>query len=420
MKPRNQFCKTAQILFLLAGSSVLAFWSEPVLLSELNNINPPICATTPCIASDSMSIFYTRETTLGVFASRTIFEAWRDDLDSPFVYSRPLTELRHSNYISDPWISKDRFRLYYVEIEYSSVLNRWVRVLKMATRKDFSSNWVIFRSYLGLCTEPQGNVCSQISLTEDERTIVWYSYDTEGLAPSRVMSASRPSILHDFSNIHPVDELNDIGAGTPYLAPDGLSVYFSVLDADGDTQIWMGSRPSMDAPFGEFEPLDNINKPGLKTHSPCISPDGKTLYFFQGDPDDLEYRGIFVSYWLQTPFQGAVSQLDQARQMKQQAAELIREASQKETHALEVLSELPPEQLPQYLTAKQLHAAKIKIAQALQRQDIVMDKLNNALEYLDQAMMILLPIPRDIPPTSRVHKNARAGEDTQVARHRPR
>lgn len=378
------------VLFLSAGA--FSYWSEPIFHPELNSFDPPSSASSQCISSDSMSIFYSREIDPGVFASRRIFEARRNVPDGPFIQSRQLMELNNNEYTSDPWISKDGLRLYYVQIQYSNDLDRPVRFLKMATRNDYDSDWELYHVYSELSMPPLGNVCSQISLTADELTILWYSKDSEGLVSPKIMTASRPSMLHGFSDFSEVAELSDLSLIKPFISPDGLSVYFSIPDTGGQS-LWMGSRPDMDSPFGNFEPLDEINQYGIATAHPCISWDGQSLYYFQrqGEPGDPESSGVFVSHWLEHPFDAAVKNLNEAIGMKTRAAEMVDIAMEKETHALDILTSLGPEQIPQHLTAKQLREVRIQIQNALQRQVIARDNLYRSLMYLNNAMIGLLP-----------------------------
>ena len=380
------------ISFLSCSIISFSYWAEPVLLSELNGVNPPVSAGAPCIASDGMSIFFSRKTTPGVFSSTMIFEAWKDDADGLFVNSKALTELYNGDFISDPWISEDGLRLYYVEIEYSSVLRRHARLLKMATREDIGLDWRTIRSHPELCLRPLGNICSCVSLTADELTILWYSRDSEGLVPSKVMVASRPSIDHDFSDIQEVPELNDFNALCPYLSADGLMVYFSRINPDGFYDLWQGSRASLDEPFGDFAAVEALNQPTTHSLNPCVSPDGQSLYFVYGGPDiDIADKGIYVSHWIDPPFDIAVRNLDEAIALKEQATEMVDLAMEKEAQALEILASLPPEQTPDHLTAEQIHEARIHIMQALRRQVVARDNLRRGLVYLNSALLGILP-----------------------------
>jgi len=58
---------------------------------------------------------------------------------------------------------------------------------------------------------------------------------------------------------------------------------------------------------------------------------------------------------------------------------------------LEILSALPPEEVPEHITDAALHQVMINISQALQRQTIAADNLHRGLMYLNQALLPLLP-----------------------------
>jgi len=68
---------------------------------------------------------------------------------------------------------------------------------------------------------------------------------------------------------------------TPYIAPDELSLYFSSdrPEGYGSFDIWMSTRATKEDPWSEaVNPGPPINTPDTDW-SPCLSPDGCTLYF---------------------------------------------------------------------------------------------------------------------------------------------
>jgi hypothetical protein len=68
----------------------------------------------------------------------------------------------------------------------------------------------------------------------------------------------------------------------PVVTADGLTLYFSSrrpgLGGDGDGDIWMAKRASLDADFGEPVNLGPLNTTG-KEYPVAVSRDGCTLYF---------------------------------------------------------------------------------------------------------------------------------------------
>jgi len=373
-------------LSLAVSAVAVAQWSEPELLIELNDFENGHAAENPSISSDELSLYFLR-------GRKYQMEATRENKDAPFTSERIVSELGYSGrHMFRPWVSKDHLSMYYSESVTENGKYGGFDTLKMALRDSTSDLWMAVKMFSDI--HVRGSADKRPSLTDDGCTMMWIS---DRYQPERhiykIWVANRPTIQHEFSNVTTVTELNDIGAIVPFLSPDGLVVYFSIRDGGGAYYLWMGSRPDMVSPFGDFEPIDGINQYGITTYSPCISSDGKTLYFFQrqGDPSDLERMGIFVSHWVDHPFDAAVNNLDEAIVLKTEAAEMIDAAMEKETQALEILAALPPEQTPEHLTRKQLHQARIDIMQALQRQVVSRDNLRRGLVYLNNALLGILP-----------------------------
>ncbi len=66
--------------------------------------------------------------------------------------------------------------------------------------------------------------------------------------------------------------------GTPYISYDGLSLYYSVVNALAGTDLMVATRASVDDDFREGVPLDELNT-SLDDHLPRLSPDELTIYF---------------------------------------------------------------------------------------------------------------------------------------------
>lgn len=91
--------------------------------------------------------------------------------------------------------------------------------------------------------------------------------------------------------------------GFPAISENGLVLYFSrgitsVVDGaeHEDWNIYVSTRPSMDAPWGKPHILpDHINTGG-EEHSVSFSPDGRWLYFSSDQLDTCGGLDIFRSY----------------------------------------------------------------------------------------------------------------------------
>lgn len=387
---------------LLLTASALAGWTEPIHLSELNNELEQTLASQPCISSDGLSIFFVRnEPSLGASASSSYFivEATRSSIDEPFTNQRVLTELgNNGSHIASPWISQDGLRLYYAQaVTYQG---RWQRLIKMASRDSVDQNWVVRRTFYEL----HGTyIDTDISLTADENLIMWVDVNLSG--EWSIFTASRAGIDQEFSNFNEMTELNESNAGVPYLSPDGLMVYFHTLNADGFNELWSAARTSLSEPFTDFALLEAVNETGTHCLTPRINPDGSALYFVKGGPVlDLMDRGIYASYWIQTPYETALYSLNEAVHAKQQAQELLDLAAQKEKAAVELLCSLRAEDLPDGVDIRQLRHARILVLQALMRQFVVEKNITVALSCLDRALCMLDPfLIVDEPPMKNHH-----------------
>ncbi|HEY3498389.1 MAG TPA: hypothetical protein VGK73_27030 [Polyangiaceae bacterium] len=78
------------------------------------------------------------------------------------------------------------------------------------------------------------------------------------------------------------DEISTVDA---FLAEDGLSLYFNLTPDAGEAHgdLFVARRPSLGEPFGEPEPLEELNTSGDE-RDPWLSPDGLHL-FFSSDRD---------------------------------------------------------------------------------------------------------------------------------------
>src|SRR5690606_29760527 len=71
-----------------------------------------------------------------------------------------------------------------------------------------------------------------------------------------------------------------------FLSDDGLTLWLNRAPLDGNADLFRAARPSLDAPFSEPEPLEDLNT-DADERDPWLSPDGTQLYFTSdrdGDP----------------------------------------------------------------------------------------------------------------------------------------
>jgi hypothetical protein len=79
---------------------------------------------------------------------------------------------------------------------------------------------------------------------------------------------------------------------TPWLSPDGLSLYFSSdrPGGYGEIDLWVADRNSVDDPWNTPTNLGPTINTARSELSPCLSADGLTLYFEDGNPYGVASR----------------------------------------------------------------------------------------------------------------------------------
>ncbi len=239
-----------------------------------------------CLSSDQLNAYYTR--VIPEDGRSSIVEASRANMDEAFADERVYSQLSMGqNGVFSVWISDDKLRLYFHEDGLA----------KMSQRTNPSEPFVSIMD-----TFPEirgdGNTAS-LTLTADELTIVFQSNQSGSDAggPVNLWIASRSSLEEPFSNKRPLDEINSAGQEyNPWLTPDGLTVYFSSnRDDENDHAIFKASRESLAEPFGSAEIVfDGL---GSRTLAPYMSPDGQMLYFYDELPDGSK-KGTFEIEWV--------------------------------------------------------------------------------------------------------------------------
>jgi len=128
---------------------------------------------------------------------------------------------------------------------------------------------------LGLTGDLLGPVFSA-----DARTLYFSHLGSD----ENIFRATRQAPGAEFGQAQQVPNLDVDGSeeGTPFLSFDGLSLYFFSTrpgpGAQGDRDIWLAQRPSLDAEFADPEVLPAVNGPELE-HLPRLGRDERTILF---------------------------------------------------------------------------------------------------------------------------------------------
>ena len=99
----------------------------------------------------------------------------------------------------------------------------------------------------------------------------------------QIWLATRASVEDPFTDISEVTELNDPCSleDHPSISPDGLTIYFSSWEEGNTSDIFKATRSSTDEPFGNIEVLD-FCLPDKEESHPYVTTNESGFYFFGG------------------------------------------------------------------------------------------------------------------------------------------
>lgn len=412
-KTRTHVVAAFIIHFLCFGA--YGAWTEPVHLSELNE--PGFVTERPSVSSDGSVIYFVRWNR-GI--SYYLWEAQLNEETGLYEQQRVVSEIGRigGQNIFGVWLSTDSKRMYHCWSDDDIIgLPGWERAISMAERNSSDVPWRQVKNHFEL---QQGhNYLSYVSLTSDELNIMWLSGSND--IRKRVFTASRSSVNDRFSNIVPVTELDGLGDCYPFMSANGLSVYYTQKDDDGYLKIWKGSRESLDSTFGDFTPLSEvINTPGVHNTSACITPDGKSIYFYRVDPSKGPGQaGIYVSHWFDTPRQAAIKNTRKAIKVKESAVKAITAAIECETVSLESINYMLENNAYEGLNMNALIKAQQQIRLGITKQTNAQRELQKSLSALKESLALLVGEKKFVraKPQGQTSNKTRRRKEITINRH---
>ncbi len=306
--------------------------------------------------------------------NKQIVEAYRDTPDGIFTSERVLTELNNGRDVYSTWISQDGLTLYYGR--YDGGTTRII--IRAAHRANITDPWSGTHAFNEI--HINGTNDKQPSLTADELTM-FYRSDRSG--KGAIWMATRSSLDLPFSSPTLVSELGD-NVSSPCVLPDGLTIYFHAkLDGHSTIDIYRATRTSNDEPFSNIQMFD-ISTELFSEGDPYVTPDEKSIYFYS-NRGELGV-GIWFSELIEHPFDIAIENIQEAIEEKKQAIGFVTVAIRKERASLAALEELLECDETGGLKPQNIHQAIQRIAQAIGRQEKIRKELGKSIRSLNIAL----------------------------------
>ncbi len=398
---KKGFAVWAVLLFL--GVNVFGFWGEPVLLEELNDYENGYNAISPCLTPDELSIYFVRVSGYSQKYPNVkvydIYEATRDNINSPFGLAEPIKELKiegEGQFLTNPWVTNDNLRLYYSQTIYRN--GEYQRFIRMAERESVDSQWHIGKTFFGIHFR---GFDSAPCLSEDELRIYW-SWNSMDKSEFGVYTAERPNRYENFSNVRRLDEF-DIFTGSyrVRVLENELTVYVTNNEGDGQRVIYRGSRENIYEPFGNFEVVElpeSVN-PSL----PFVNSEENRMYM-----STHEQAGIYMFEWIERPYDAAVGKIKDAIVMKGEMIDILDAAIETEMSALGDMAEmLIRREMPEGVSFFDVFKARLKVIQSLIKEWKCRYELQKSIYDLEMSLEELRPKEDHILPWGRRSKDSR-------------
>lgn len=259
-------------------------WSDPVLLTELNDSVTGQNAIYPHLSSDGSALYFGRRDVSG---DRKLYTATRDGASGVFSNITEIDELYNGGNLHSPSVSADGLRLY-----YSRYAGSYTRIeMCVATRIGLGDEWNHLMTFSDIHTA--GTVDMDPSLTPDELTMFYISDRGNANNDTRIWMATRSSINDQFSSPVKVTELdNGRNKLSPCLLPDGLTIYYAEKSND-QYDIFRATRDSFYDSFSNIESI-SLNTPLGIEGSPYVTADESEIFF-------ATENGIMYAYQVPEP-----------------------------------------------------------------------------------------------------------------------
>ncbi len=337
----------------------------------LTELNSTYNAEYPHLARDGVTLYFGRKDENGL---RRLYTATRDLDTGVFSNITPVEGLAAGANLYTPWISDDGLRLYY------GIYSEAIR-LYQAERDTISDPWTPMLYFGGI--HQNGRNDAFPSLTSDELTMYYGSARTKSSSNDlRIWKTTRQSVHEQFSNPVQVEEL-DAGyvTSSPCILPDGLTIYFAEI-TNNQHDLYRATRDFPDEPFSNIEPL-SVNTQTGREGFPYVTPDESEIFFWSEE-------GIWNARIIQDPRRESMKQIRIAIRHDQEALaeiELALDAKYAASKELETLLKTAGKKCALTRRDVLLSYAKLRIAilfEEKSKRDIV-----KSLESLEGTLALL-------------------------------
>jgi hypothetical protein len=267
-----------------------ARWTEPVPVAEINTDTAE--EWSPFLSFDRLTMYFARVRSDVSYYGR-IFQATREEPFGPFTFVTEIPGQLNSStgHVASPWVSPDNLRMYY-HTEYGGTFR-----MKVSERTSADDPWPAGVDIQEL--NELGYRIQMPTLTPDELTVFFSASDIPGgKGGYDIWIATRFNTNLLFESVKNLERINTAANELhPFVSPDGLTLYFA-SNRNGNEQLFKATRVSLDTPFDNPEHLSFFDTPSGHSAQPCLSSDGKALYFVKHLEGQRELRDIYVAYFV--------------------------------------------------------------------------------------------------------------------------
>ena len=272
--------KTISLVLVLALCMATEVAKADFVFGEPTNLGPPVNGSyhdlTAYISSDSLSLYFASDRP-GGFGDWDLWVTTRPSKDSD--WSEPVNlgpVVNNTAGEIHPGISADGLMLYFTSDRSGGLGEYDLWVTTRQTTEDPWAKPVNLGPPINSSTH-EGWPC----ISADDCTLYFSSFRSGGYGQTDMWMSKRPTPSDHWSepvNLGPLLNSPQHDSG-PFISADGRILLFDSARITGMFDIYMTSRETTDSPWTtpvNLEPPINSSTADIY---PCLSPDGRTLYF---------------------------------------------------------------------------------------------------------------------------------------------